>query len=188
MIFGLFTFTIIKLHPSFFIIRSAIHQAMTHLILMGKVGKLKSNMWLWGADQLVLWVYYNEQPVQQPFFFYNLTHDHFRRMTWSILALDLIFIDPCRIQKWCCPLTQHWTMEEFPPPKKKHQIEKYKESLVPKPRSTPSSTPISRISNSLVMIYNCQSTQASNNGIHQLDDSTKLEVSTLASTTTTTTS
>ena len=59
-----------------------------------------------------------------------------------------------------------------------------KESLIPEPRSTPSSTPISTISNSLVLVRNnCQPTQASNARIHQLYDSTELEVSTLASST-----
>ena len=58
-----------------------------------------------------------------------------------------------------------------------------KESLIPEPRSTPSSTPISIILNSLVLVCNCQPTQASNARIHQLYDSTELEVSTLASST-----
>ena len=56
-------------------------------------------------------------------------------------------------------------------------IVKNKESLILGPRSTPSSTPIS---NSLVLIHNCQHAQASNARIHWLDESTELEVSTLA--------
>jgi hypothetical protein len=40
MIFGLVTFINIKLHPPSFIIRSAIHQAMTRLIFVHEVGKL----------------------------------------------------------------------------------------------------------------------------------------------------
>jgi hypothetical protein len=31
----------------------------------GKLGKLESGMWLRGADQLVLWVFYNEQTIHQ---------------------------------------------------------------------------------------------------------------------------
>ena len=58
-----------------------------------------------------------------------------------------------------------------------------KESLIWEPRSTPSSTLFSAISNSLVLIRTCYPTQASNARIHQLDDSIELEVSTLASST-----
>ena len=50
-------------------------------------------------------------------------------------------------------------------------------------RSTPSSTPISTISNSLVIISNYQLAQASIARIHWLDDSIQLKVSTLASST-----
>ena len=43
---------------------------MTCLIFVCKVGKLGGNnldklqggMWLWGADQLVLWLFYDEKP------------------------------------------------------------------------------------------------------------------------------
>jgi hypothetical protein len=58
-----------------------------------------------------------------------------------------------------------------------------RDSLVPEPRSTPSSTPISTISNSLVMIHTANIPPASNAQTPQLDDSTELEVSTLASST-----
>ena len=62
MIFGLVIFTKVKLHPPSFIIKSAIHQAMTHLIFVpnvenlggGNLGKLGGGMWLRGARQLVL--------------------------------------------------------------------------------------------------------------------------------------
>ena len=43
-------------------------------------------------------------------------------------------------------------IEEFPP---YNNTLESKEFLVPEPRSTPSSTPISTTSNSLVMIRNC---------------------------------
>ena len=43
--------TKVKLHPPSFIIRSDIHQAMTHLIFVCEVGKLGGNIWLWGANQ-----------------------------------------------------------------------------------------------------------------------------------------
>ena len=46
MIFGLVTFTKGKLHPPSSKSRSAIHRAMTHLIFVLKVGKLRGNMWL----------------------------------------------------------------------------------------------------------------------------------------------
>ena len=67
MIYGLVTFTKIKLHPSSSIIRSDTHQFMTHLIFMSEVGKLGGGMWLWGAYQLVLWVFYNGKLIQQQF-------------------------------------------------------------------------------------------------------------------------
>jgi hypothetical protein len=73
MIFGLATITKVKLHPPSSIMMGAIHQAMTCLIFVpkvgklgdGKLGKLESGMWLRGADQLVLWVFYNEQTIHQ---------------------------------------------------------------------------------------------------------------------------
>ena len=50
---------------------------MTPLIFVGEVdklgggnlGKLESGMWLRGAKQLVLWVFYDEKLVQQHFIF-----------------------------------------------------------------------------------------------------------------------
>jgi len=56
-----------------------------------------------------------------------------------------------------------------------------KHSLILEPKLTPSSTQISVISKSLVLIHNYELAQVSNARIHQLDDSTWLEVSTLAS-------
>ena len=58
-----------------------------------------------------------------------------------------------------------------------------RESLIPELGSTPSSILISMISNSLVIISNCQLSQASIARIHELDDSVELEMSTLASST-----
>ena len=58
-----------------------------------------------------------------------------------------------------------------------------RESLILELGSTPSSIPISTISNSLVIISNCQLAQASIARIHGLDDSVELEMSTLASST-----
>ena len=58
-----------------------------------------------------------------------------------------------------------------------------KDYFIPKPRSTPSSTPISLISNPLVIIRNYWHAQAFIAQIHRLDVSTKMEVSTLASST-----
>ena len=152
MIVGLVTFTKTKLHPPSFIIMSGIHQAMTRLIFVGKVGKLRGCMWLWGANQLVLWVLYNENPIQQHFIF---THNHFRDMTHSILALNLVFIS-----KW--PMSNMLMMSSTYTTLNDKRVSPYntilgsRESLIPKPRSTPSSTPISSISKSLVLILNCQ--------------------------------
>ena len=36
---------------------SAIHKAMTRFNFMHEVGRFGDNMWLQGADQLVLWVF-----------------------------------------------------------------------------------------------------------------------------------
>ena len=55
--------------------RSAIHWAMTHLIFVpevdklggGNLGKLGGDMWMWGANQIILWVSYNEKKK-----FYNI--------------------------------------------------------------------------------------------------------------------
>jgi hypothetical protein len=65
MIFGLVTFRRIHttVHPPSFIIRSAIHRVMTPLICVGEVGNLGGGMCLWGANQLVLHVFYNEELV-----------------------------------------------------------------------------------------------------------------------------
>ena len=49
--------------------RSAIHQALTHLILVSKADKLEGDMWLQGANQLVLWVMKNNST-------FYLTCDH----------------------------------------------------------------------------------------------------------------
>jgi hypothetical protein len=47
--------------------RSTIHRAMTHLIFMLEVGKSGGGMWLRGANQLVLCVFYNEITIWQHF-------------------------------------------------------------------------------------------------------------------------
>ena len=58
-----------------------------------------------------------------------------------------------------------------------------REYSIMKPRSTPSSTPMSRSSNSLVFICKCERARASNAQIHWLDVSIELEASTLTSST-----
>ena len=120
--FGLVTFTKVKLHPSSLIMRNAIHQAMTHLIFVPKVGKLGGgnlgklggNMSLWSADQLVLWVLYNEKAIWQLFILHVTTlerwHNQYWHSTWFTLKND-----PCKTYYWCCPLTQHWMIKELPP-------------------------------------------------------------------------
>ena len=77
--------------------RSATHRAMTCLNFVPKVGELRDGnlnilgggMWLWGADQLVLWEFYNEKNNSATFYW---TWDHNRDMTQPILALNLVFI------------------------------------------------------------------------------------------------
>jgi hypothetical protein len=61
MILGLVTFAKIKLHPPSFIMRSAIHLAMTRLFFVIGVGKLGGGMWLLGAEPLGLWVSCNDK-------------------------------------------------------------------------------------------------------------------------------
>ena len=94
MIFGLITLTKENYihHPPSSMIRSAIHRVMVCLIFVGEVGILGGNMWLWGADQLVSWVLYNEKSIHWTSY---LTQDHFRDMTHPILALQLVFIGKC---------------------------------------------------------------------------------------------
>ena len=90
MIFGLVTFAKVELHPLISIMRSAIHRIMTCLIFLHEVGKLGGNMWVWGANQLVLWVFYNEKTIRQHFILHVTTLE-----TWQnhVLAFNLIFIE-----------------------------------------------------------------------------------------------
>ena len=83
MIFGLVTFTQIKLHLPSYRIRSATLRALTHLNFVGEVAKLGGGMWLWGADQLVLWKASSTISY--------LTHDHFRDMTQVDIGIELGF-------------------------------------------------------------------------------------------------
>ena len=121
-----------------FHIMSATHGAKTCLIFVGNLCKLGGNMWLWGDDQFVLWVLYNEKLVRQYFILHVATleswHNQYSHQSWLSLANR-----PCRTCWAHCPLTQDWTMEGFPPFNTKLGGKK---SLIPKPRSTPSSTPI----------------------------------------------
>ena len=85
----LVTFAKDKLHPPSFISWSDIHRVMTRFIFVCEVGRLGGIMWLWGADQLVLWIFNNEKANSTTCY---LTRDHFRDMTHPILALNLVFI------------------------------------------------------------------------------------------------
>ena len=70
---------------------------MICLCFVGEVGKLGGNnldklggdMWLWGADQFVLYVFYIEKPIRQqliiPVTTLETWHNHY-------LALNLVFI------------------------------------------------------------------------------------------------
>ena len=46
MIFGLVTFAKVKLHLPSFIIRNAIHRALTRLVFVPEVGNLEGSMWV----------------------------------------------------------------------------------------------------------------------------------------------
>ena len=83
-----------------------------------------------------------------------------RNYRWWIVYIDSYIID---YRKWfsCKSLTSTG----------------YISNTTSKLRSTPSSTPIWTISLSLIVICNCEPCRATNAQIHQLDDSTKLEVS-----------
>ena len=84
MKFGLITFIIVKLHPPSSIMKSAIHQAMTRFFFMSEIGKLGSdnlgelggNMWLWGANQLVLCVFYDGKTISQHFILHVTLYIH----------------------------------------------------------------------------------------------------------------
>ena len=86
MMFGYVTFVTIKLHPPSSVVRSAIHQAMTHLIFVAKPGKLGGGMWLWGADELVLRELCNEKPILQHFILHvtilETWHNQYWHWTW----------------------------------------------------------------------------------------------------------
>ena len=105
---------------------------------------------------------------------------HFRDMTHPILAFNLVFIGKWLIYNPLLMPSTYTTLnnKRFPPYDTKLGS---KESLVLEPRWTPSSTPISTISNSLPLFHSCQHAQAPNAQIHMLDDSKEMEVSTLAS-------
>ena len=147
---GLVIFAKVKLHPSMPKMRSVVHRAMTCLIVVPEVGKLGGCMWLWVANQLVLWVFYNGKTLRQHFILLMTTletwHNQYWHSSWFSLAND-----PCGIYYWCCPLTQHW-MIKYPP---NNTTLESKEFFIMELTSTLSSTPITTISNSLVLIHNC---------------------------------
>ena len=70
--------------------RSAFNQAMTHLIFVPKVGKteginlgkLGGGMWLWGADQLVMWEFIDEKPIRQQFILHMTTLETWHNQYW----------------------------------------------------------------------------------------------------------
>jgi hypothetical protein len=81
--FRLVTFSNIKLHSPSFMIRSAIHWAMASLIFADMVSKLGSDMWLWGANQLVLWVFYNKMAIWWHFSSHVTTLETWRNQYWQ---------------------------------------------------------------------------------------------------------
>ena len=96
MLFGLVTFAKVKLHQPFFMIKSVIHWAMTRLIFVFEVGKLGGNIWLGGANQLVLWIFYNEKTIRQHFILQVTTLETWQHQYWLHTWFSLTN-DPCRI-------------------------------------------------------------------------------------------
>jgi hypothetical protein len=177
MIYNLVTFAKVKLNPPSSITRSVIHRAMTRLNFVGDVGKLRGGLCLWGADQLVLWLFYNEFVITNLATFY-LTHDHFKDMTQPILPFNF-FIGKWPIWNLLMMSFTYTTLNGKKNSPYNTKLES-RESFIMEPRSTPWLT---SISNSMTLIRNCEHARASDAQTHQLGDSTKLEMSTLASST-----
>jgi hypothetical protein len=141
----------VQLHPPSSIMMSAIHQVMTQLILVSEVDKLGGGMWLWGADQLVLWAFYNEKQLcsilsyMWPLQGHGITNIgidlgiHWQ-MTRVEYANDVVHLH--NMEQWKCPPPCNTTLGS-------------RHSLIPKPRSTPSSTPKQFVLDYLVLIRNC---------------------------------
>ena len=115
----LFTFIEVKLYPPSSIIRSAIHQVVTHLTFM----QISCDMWLWGVDQLVLWVFYTgKKTIQQHFILHVTTletwHNQYWHWTWQtthvIIAIGVVHLHNIETIKDPSPLTTpHWEVENL---------------------------------------------------------------------------
>jgi hypothetical protein len=161
--------------------RSAIHRAMTiHFCAEGgQIRRRHVVVRCWPTNIVAILQWINNLRT------FYLACDHFRDMAQPISAFDLVFIGKWSVQNLLMMLSAYTTLND-----KKvlpyNTTLKNRDSLILKPRSTLSSTlisMISSISNSLVLVHNCQHAQASNVRIHRLDDSIELKVSILASST-----
>ena len=175
MISRLVTFAKVKLHPTSSIIRSDVHWVMTHLIFVPKVKKIRK----WHSKVLTnLYCGYFIMKNNSATFY--LTCDHFSDMARLVLAKkNLVFVGKWPMLNMLLMLSTYTTSNDKRIPLITPHWES-KQSLILEPRSTPSSTPILMITNSLVMIRNWKHDQVSNAWIHRLDDSTWLEMPTLA--------
>ena len=158
MIFGLVTFAKVTLHRPSSIMRSAIYQAMTHLIFVSEVGNLGGGMWVRCRPTCIVGILKLKNNLAT----FYLTCYHSRDTTDTtqpILALNLDITHVGSTDD-VLHLHKHWTIKEFPP---YNTTLGGRESLIIEPRSTtPSATTIWIISNTLVLIRNCSHAQTSN--------------------------
>ena len=73
MIFGLVTFTKVKSTPTILHIEECYPLSYDTVDNAPEVGKLEGDTWMWGANQLVLWVFYNDKIIWQYFVLYVTT-------------------------------------------------------------------------------------------------------------------
>ena len=137
---------VMKLRPPSSIIKSVINQATTPLIFVGEVGKLRGgklgkvrgNMGLWDANQLVssTW-FYNEKLVQQHFILHvtslETRHNQYRHKTWFSLTND-----PCRTISIANNVVRLQNIERWKSPPPYNTKLGSRESLIT--RSTPPSS------------------------------------------------
>ena len=85
---------------------------------------------------------------------FYFTYDHFRDMAQPILPFNLVFIEKWPMYNLLLMLSTYTTLSDQRVTPYNTTMES-RESLIMESRSTPSSTPILMISNSLVLIRNC---------------------------------
>ena len=134
----------------------------------GNFGEFKGAwLWLWDDDHLYCRCFIIKDNMQQ----FYLTCDHFRDMTQPTLTLNLVLIGKWSMYNRLMMLFIHTKLYDIKVPPY-HTTLGSREYLILEPRSTPFSTLISSISNSLILIRNCYYAQASNAWIHWMDNST----------------